>query len=145
MPLPYMSIYCASKAALYAYTECLRVEVAPLGVDVTYLHVGHIKTNTNHVSGHYHLGTESLWYPAREAFERDQKSAGGEGMDVAVFARDLAEKVLGKRRDRMWIGESAWGCWAAIALERWLPFGWRILPAALTKMSELGKVGVHKG
>jgi 1-acylglycerone phosphate reductase len=143
LPLPFMSIYCASKAALFAYSESLRIELAPLNVAVTYINTGHIKTNNNHISTHYHLDKSSLWYPINDTFQREQKNAGGAGMDVSVFAKDLATRVLESRRDTMWIGESAWGCWLASTLEGWLPFGWRFMPIALWKMYGMERVAVH--
>lgn len=44
-PLPFLSHYCASKASLYAYSDILRLELAPLGVNVIYAMCGNIKTN----------------------------------------------------------------------------------------------------
>jgi 1-acylglycerone phosphate reductase len=64
-----MSNYAASKAALYAYSECLRVELVPLGVKVTYVMTGNVNTNT--VGSRYHLDKDSLWYPIRDSYERE--------------------------------------------------------------------------
>ncbi len=42
--LPYHTIYSASKAALQAYCDGLRYEVEPLGIQVSYVHAGGVKT-----------------------------------------------------------------------------------------------------
>lgn len=44
LPKPYEAFYCASKHALEAYAEVLRLEVAPFGVRVVLLQPGYIKT-----------------------------------------------------------------------------------------------------
>ncbi|MHB8928673.1 MAG: SDR family oxidoreductase [Bacillota bacterium] len=44
IPLPYQSMYSASKYALEAMTESLRMEVAPFGVKVSLIEPGDIKT-----------------------------------------------------------------------------------------------------
>jgi len=46
LPIPFMSAYAASKAAVHAYSGSLRVELAPLGVKVIYVMTGNVKTNT---------------------------------------------------------------------------------------------------
>lgn len=45
VPMPFRSFYCASKAALAKWSECLRLEVASDGVRVATIHPGHFKTN----------------------------------------------------------------------------------------------------
>jgi len=143
LPIPFMSTYCASKAALFAYTESLRVELAPLHVKTTYVNVGSVKTNTNHPSTHYQLSENSFWYPVRDVFEKQQRSGGSDGTDVRVFAREMVDRVVKRRRDTMWIGDSAWACWLASRMERWLPWGWKILPGAFKRLYGMERVGVH--
>jgi 1-acylglycerone phosphate reductase len=58
IPLPFMSNYCASKAALHAFSESLRIEIAPLEVNVIYINARNVKTNT--VSSRHHLDENSL-------------------------------------------------------------------------------------
>lgn len=43
-PLPYRNIYCASKAAVSSFSECLRMELKPLKISVTSICPGDIKT-----------------------------------------------------------------------------------------------------
>lgn len=48
---PVAGFYCASKAAIAIYTESLRHEVAPLGIDVTCIEPGYFRTNFLTTSG----------------------------------------------------------------------------------------------
>ncbi|KAL4757330.1 uncharacterized protein BDW70DRAFT_153464 [Aspergillus foveolatus] len=48
---PAAGFYCASKAAIAIYTESLRHEVAPLGIDVTCIEPGYFRTNFLTTSG----------------------------------------------------------------------------------------------
>ena len=43
-PLPYRSMYCVSKAAVSMLSDCLKMELKPLGIDVTAICPGDIKT-----------------------------------------------------------------------------------------------------
>ncbi len=45
MGLPRMSAYCASKAFLATFLDSLRLDLEPLGVQVTCLHPGYVKTD----------------------------------------------------------------------------------------------------
>ena len=56
---PYFGIYCASKFALEAYSESLKYELKPLGVDVTVLEPGPFPTNLLH-SGPKEEDTKAL-------------------------------------------------------------------------------------
>ena len=43
-PLPYRNIYCASKSAVSSFSDCLKMELKPLGIDITSICPGEIKT-----------------------------------------------------------------------------------------------------
>ena len=43
--LPFRGLYCASKAALNMYSDCLRMELKPLGIKVVSICPGDVKTN----------------------------------------------------------------------------------------------------
>jgi 1-acylglycerone phosphate reductase len=75
----------------------MRVELAPLGVKVTYVMMGDVKTNT--VSQRYHLHESSLWYPIKDNFEKEQEKAATTGMDPADFAKSLADRTVVRRKD----------------------------------------------
>ncbi|MGN1221706.1 MAG: SDR family NAD(P)-dependent oxidoreductase [Christensenellales bacterium] len=43
--LPFRGLYCASKSALNMYSDCLRLELKPLGINVVSICPGDVKTN----------------------------------------------------------------------------------------------------
>jgi 1-acylglycerone phosphate reductase len=137
MPLPFMSVYAASKAAVHAYSECLRVELAPLGVKITYVMTGNVKTNT--VSQRYRLDETSLWYPVKDKFDSEQEKAATTGMDPASFAKRLTEQTLIKPADTIWVGDGALMCRVISALEHYLPF--RLWPFAFSLGYGMKRIG----
>jgi 1-acylglycerone phosphate reductase len=141
MPLPFFSNYAASKAALHAYSECMRVELAPLGVAVTYVMAGNVRTNELSTT-RYQLDSSSLWYPVNDNFEKELHKAMTTGMEPADFAKRLADQTIERRRDTVWVGAGAVGCWFISALENWLPF--RIWPTLFSVMYGMKRVGVHR-
>lgn len=120
MPLPFMSNYAASKAAIYAYSECLRVELAPLGVKVIYFMTGNVRTNT--ISSKYYLNEKSLWFPIKNDYEYQQEKAATTGMDPTSFAKRLADQILGHHKDSVWVGDGVFMCYIISGLEHYLPF-----------------------
>jgi 1-acylglycerone phosphate reductase len=140
MPLPFMSNYAASKAAPYAYSECLHVELAPLGVKVTYVMTGNVKTNT--VGSRYHLDKDSLWYPIRDSYEREQEKAATTGMDPTEFAMRLLDRTLVGRKDVVWVGQGAMLCRIVRALEYYLLF--RLWPFVFSQGYGMVRVAVHR-
>jgi 1-acylglycerone phosphate reductase len=139
LPLPFNSVYCASKAALYAYCECLRVELAPLGVKVTYVQTGNIKTNI--FRGRTRLREDSIFSPINEDFEERQEYAATTGMDPTEFAKLLAQRILRGHSDILWVGESAFTIRMLSVLEHYLPF--RILPFIFSRLYGLEKLKVE--
>ncbi|KAF1949667.1 short chain dehydrogenase/reductase [Byssothecium circinans] len=140
LPLPFMSNYAASKAALYAYSECMRVELAPLGVKVTYIMTGNVKTNT--VSSKYHLKENSLWYPIKDNYEKEQEKTATTGTDPAKFAIQLADRILINRKDIVWVGQGATLCRIVGALESYLPF--RLWPFAFSRGYGMDRITIHR-
>jgi 1-acylglycerone phosphate reductase len=120
IPMPMNAVYCASKAGLYAYSEVMRVEVAPLGVKVQFIQVGNVKTNI--LKNKNHLGEDSLWAPVSDVFEKRQEIAANTGAEPAVFAKELARKLLAGHKNVLWVGESAWMVRLVNQVEHWLPF-----------------------
>ena len=139
LPLPFHSVYCASKAALYAYCECLRVELAPLGVKVTYVNTGSVRTNLSR--GLTHLREDSLFAPISKEFEQRQEEAAMSGMDPAEFAKHFAQQILRGHSNVLWIGENAFMVRMLNALENYLPL--RIFPLIFSKLYKLEKLKAH--
>lgn len=98
--IPFQGFYCASKYALEALTESLRMEVKPFGIQVTLIEPGDFKTG---LTAHRVFAAESQKasaYRDRQdaavgALERDERS-GADPADLAV----LLEKIMYKKRVR---------------------------------------------
>ena len=127
MPLAFMSSYVASKAALYAYAEVLRVEIAPLGIRVINLQLGNVRTNEfNGVIEDTQLDESSLWYPVRDVYNKELGKAATNGWTPVQMARKIRDEIVTRRwnsrkgRDTVWIGEGAFFCRIITALESWV-------------------------
>ncbi|KAI0881406.1 oxidoreductase [Annulohypoxylon maeteangense] len=98
MSPPWMGFYAGSKSAFVTVSECLRLELQPLGVRVVTINVGAVKTNIfNNAPAHYELSPGSVYGPIEK-----QIGARVTGNDVSgqkdtpeVFARVLVARVLG--------------------------------------------------
>jgi NAD(P)-dependent dehydrogenase (short-subunit alcohol dehydrogenase family) len=90
--LPYRSVYCASKAAVDLITESLRLEMRGLGIQITGIHAGDIRTNinANRIKVYDPNG------PYAKSFERayriiDQEVE--EGLPAEVVAKTIARRI----------------------------------------------------
>ncbi|KAF2005182.1 NAD(P)-binding protein [Amniculicola lignicola CBS 123094] len=124
MPYVWGAPYCASKAALHAYSNTLRVELAPLGVRVITIITGGVKSNIARV--HRELPQGSYMIPLAKEYERRLVHSQDLGMDTEAYARSCVAQVtcgdaygglLGKTR-WIWEGKMSWIVWFAWT---WLP------------------------
>ncbi|PHH89165.1 hypothetical protein CDD83_6577 [Cordyceps sp. RAO-2017] len=101
LPAPFHSVYAASKAAMNAYSDVLRVEMEPLGVRV-------MVTITGSVQSHVYDGPPtslpagSRYEPAREYFQRALKAADNIRLCPPMPAERYAEHVAGKTLPKGW-------------------------------------------
>ncbi|KAI0893564.1 oxidoreductase [Annulohypoxylon nitens] len=98
MSPPWMGFYAGSKSAFVTISECLRLELQPLGVRVVTVNVGAVKTNIfGNAPTQYELPRTSRYGPVEK-----QIGARVTGSDVSDqkdtpenFARGLVGRVLG--------------------------------------------------
>lgn len=95
LPVPFQAYYCASKAALHAYTEALRYEVAPLGVQVAAIEPGNFATGFTGARRRVSGWTEASVYAQRCAasiawMEEDESK----GLPPARFAEQV-QRIVG--------------------------------------------------
>ncbi|KAI1179815.1 NAD(P)-binding protein [Nemania sp. FL0916] len=130
---PYMfgSVYCASKAAVSAYSRTLRMELAPFGVRVMVSMTGTVKSNTAS-QGHRALPADSLYQKVKHIFEwRLVYSQNHSTMDTTTFTKRLVADSLRPERplwlrsyfgrpDWFWYGGKSRFAWFGHSFGEWL-------------------------
>jgi 1-acylglycerone phosphate reductase len=121
MPYVWGGPYCASKAALHAYSNTLRVELAPLGVRVITVVTGGVKSNIARVNRE--LPADSYMLPLKDQYERRLKHSQDLGMDTKQYAKSCVRQVLAgdgwfQKQRWIWEGKMSWIVWFAWT---WLP------------------------
>lgn len=109
IPYVFGSVYNASKAALHAYSNTLRVELAPFGVSVITIVTGGVKSR---IARTERTLPEGSYYEAiREDYDRRQKHSQEGAMDNEDYARSVAGQVLRGGRKWVWEGNRSWLVW----------------------------------
>ncbi|MDD5335252.1 MAG: SDR family NAD(P)-dependent oxidoreductase [Rhodoferax sp.] len=134
---PFAGVYCASKAALHALSDAMRMELAPLGVRVVTIQPGGIVSSFGDTGAtHVTLPPGSLYTPiSRFVLGRAKLSQRG-ATPVADFAREVADHLL--RADPPAICRSGAQSTRLPLLKRWLPT--RVLDRKLQKMFGLDQL-----
>lgn len=107
-PYVFGSVYNASKAALHAYSDTLRVELAPLGVRVITIVTGGVQSNiarTERV-----LPEGSYYTPLETEYLRRVKHSQEGAMPNEKFAESVVKQVLADRSE-----EGVWGWLCGLA------------------------------
>ncbi|MCJ1281303.1 hypothetical protein MMC26_000621 [Xylographa opegraphella] len=125
-PYVWGAVYNASKAALQAYCNTLRVEMAPFGVKVINVLTGGVKSNIARTERTLKAG--SLFKPVEKSYERRQKHSQEVGMETDRFASEVVRKVLGAEgwlwsTTEVWAGAKAGTVWWVDGLDRVWPGG----------------------
>ncbi|CAI0428545.1 unnamed protein product [Linum tenue] len=110
---PWSGPYCASKAALHALTDTLRLEVKPLGIDVINVVPGAIQTNILHSAQSNYKSGWNL-YKAFDPAMRRLASQGTVGTPVATFAKHTVAAIL-KKHPPAWFSSGTYSTIMAIA------------------------------
>ncbi|RCV19664.1 hypothetical protein SETIT_3G403100v2 [Setaria italica] len=100
---PWAAPYCASKAAVHAATDALRLELRPFGVHVVKVVPGAVRSSLGHANA-VGLARQGQWRMygefAAAIEERAAASQAGRATDAGVFARHVARRVMGARPPR---------------------------------------------
>lgn len=115
-PTLWGGIYNASKAALSALTDTLRLELAPFGIKVVDLKTGVVRSQffSNLPADSSRLPEGSIYMPARDVIE---KFMGGEAFyESAIPADKWANQVVcallaSRPPVQVWKGANAWPVW----------------------------------
>lgn len=115
IPYVFGSAYNASKAALHAYSDTLRIELAPFNVNVMVVVTGGVKSNIART--HRELPEGSLYHPLNAEYQRRQLHSQEGAMEGTVYAEGVVKAALGTRPTRsLWRGHQAWNVWLLLTL-----------------------------
>jgi 1-acylglycerone phosphate reductase len=119
-PYVFGSAYNASKAALHAYSNTLRVELAPFDVKVMTIVTGGVKSNIARVDRQ--LSSDSIYLPISKDYVRRTKHSQEVGMPNEKYAKVVVGGVLASRKKRnIWAGFGAWLVWfASVFMPTWV-------------------------
>jgi short-subunit dehydrogenase len=136
---PFSGAYCASKAAVHALSDALRMELAPFGIQVVTVQPGAIESEFGATAGSAVAERReglSLYAPLAEAIA-SRAAASQEGPTPSgVFARKMADAVLAKRPPPVVrIGRRST---LMPVMKRWLPT--RLLDRSLSKRLQLDRL-----
>ncbi|KAJ9294358.1 hypothetical protein DTO271G3_6933 [Paecilomyces variotii] len=91
-PVPAQCIYNASKAALHAYIDTLRIEMSPFGVEVVNVITGAVKS---HIWNSERISKENSPYASiQERLDEVNASNAKRSTDPAVYARKVVSAVV---------------------------------------------------
>jgi NAD(P)-dependent dehydrogenase (short-subunit alcohol dehydrogenase family) len=103
--MPFNGSYCASKFALEAFADALRLELRPWRIHVSNVLPGDIKTDRDTAAW---SEDQKRLYPAIPAFMKQQVKGVG-GSSPLVVARKVASLLAAKRPPaRSYVGERVW-------------------------------------
>jgi len=133
IPYVFGSVYNASKAALHAYANTLRVEMAPLGVSVITVVTGGVKSRIARTSRV--LPEDSLYAVVEEEYQGRLTHSQMGAMPNEEYARSVASQVLhgagpwpwrwllkDARKRWIWQGNKSWVVWALSGGWSWSGF-----------------------
>lgn len=113
IPYVYGSVYNATKAALHAYSDTLRVELAPFDVNVMVVVTGAVKSNI--VRTNRKLLANSIYLPLQAGYEARQLHPQTNSMGTAAYATTVVKAALEERPARsLWQGNQAWMIWMTL-------------------------------
>lgn len=121
---PFAGAYCASKAAVHALNDALRLELAPFGIDVMEVQPGAIASNFGANASREMaavVSEDSAWWPLRQFIQARAAASQDNPTPASDFARELLAAAQKSPRPRLVrIGN---GSRALPLLSRWLPTG----------------------
>ena len=93
---PFAGAYCASKAAVHALSDALRMELAPFGIRVMEVQPGAIASSFAKNAGHEAeqlISEQSPWWPLRDGIRARAKASQDNPTPASEFAATLLKAV----------------------------------------------------
>jgi len=137
MPTPFAGAYCASKAALNAASDSLRMELRPLGIDVVTVQPGGIRSSFgDRAAEQVTMGSDSPYQAVRDGVLARANESQAQATPADVFASELVERLASPRRPAVIrLGHKS----TLLPLLKWaLPNAW--LDAILSKRFQLNRL-----
>ncbi|MDH4570906.1 SDR family oxidoreductase [Pseudomonas sp. BN414] len=134
---PFAGAYCASKAAVHALSEALRLELAPFGIELMEVQPGAIASSFGASAtreAEALIAEDSPWWPVREGIRARARASQDKPTSAADFARTLLAAV--QRNPRPPLVRIGNGSRALPLLARWVPRS--LLDRVLKKRFGLG-------
>ena len=134
---PFAGAYCASKAAVHALSDALRLELAPFGIDLMEVQPGAIASSFGASAtreAENLIAEDSPWWPVREGIRARARASQDNPTPAADFARSLLAAV--QRKPRPALVRIGNGSRALPLLARWVPRS--LLERVLKKRFGLG-------
>mgnify|MGYP000011484365 CR=1 FL=1 len=119
---PFAGAYCASKAAVHALTDALRLELAPMGIRVMEVQPGAIATqfaDNAQAQAEQVLAANSPWWPLREHVQARARASQDRPTPASVFAQGLLAAV--EKQPTPTLVRLGNGSRALPLMARWLP------------------------
>ncbi|MBH3427945.1 SDR family oxidoreductase [Pseudomonas alkylphenolica] len=135
---PFAGAYCASKAAVHALCDALRLELSPMGIRVMEVQPGAIATqfaDNAQAQAEQILAANSPWWPLREQIHARARASQDRPTSAVVFAQGLLAAV--EKRPTPPLVRLGNGSRALPLLARWLPRG--LLDSVLKKRFGLSR------
>jgi len=122
MPTPFSGAYCATKAAVHALSDALRIELAPLGIRVMVVQPGGIQSQFGATASQGVAERSeqlSLYAPVADAIAARAGASQENATPAEAFARAMADAVLADAPSA--VVRIGHGSFLMPFLKRWLP------------------------
>lgn len=92
---PFAGAYCASKAALHAISDAMRMELGPFGIDVVTVQPGGIQSHFGvNTSAAVRLPDDSIYQPVADGIRARAQAGQQNATPADAFARQVANALL---------------------------------------------------
>lgn len=133
---PYAGMYCASKAALHAWSHTLRMELAPFGIKVSVIAPGGVQSSIAKKALKSEWEESEHYSQVAEYIALRENSSQHNPMPTDKFARQVLKNVV------MSASPPRWYCLGR--LSGWISFAGKWLPYWLTDWILSSKFGLRK-